>query len=136
VKPAHILRPIPLIGVVALVYWLVALFGADALGRPVLTIGLPSGTPWAPTTADFLLLLGLVALYFEILKSTRASQTLDHILSLGVFIACLVGFLLVARLGSSTFLLLLVMSLIDVIAGFSVALTAARRDITYTDERT
>lgn len=136
VRLGHILRQIPLIGVVALIYWLIALFGADLLGRAVLNVTLPSGAAWVLDTAELLLLLGLLALYLEILKSTRTSQILDHIMSLGVLIVSGIGFLLVPRLGSSTFLLLLVMSLIDVIAGFSVSLTAARRDITYTNERT
>jgi hypothetical protein len=135
VTPGHILRQIPLIGAVALLYWLLALFAPDLLGRTVLNVTLPSGAPWVLSTAELLLLLGLVALYFEILKSTRASQIFDHVLSLGAFIISLIGFLLAPRLGSSIFLLLLVMQLIDVIAGFSVSLTAARRDITYTDER-
>ncbi len=130
-----ILRQIPLIGVAALLYWLFALLGADILERAMFSLTLPSGAVWVLTTAQFLLLLGLVGLYVEILKSTRTTQMLDHVLSLAVLIISLIGFLLVPRLGSSTFLLLLVMSLVDVIAGFSVTLTAARRDITYTDER-
>lgn len=136
VRPGNILRQIPLIGVVALIYWLIALTGPELLGRAVLNVTLPSGAPWVLNTDELLLLLGLLALYIEVLKSTRTSQILDHVLSLGVFIISGIGFLLVPRLGSSIFLLLLVMSLIDVIAGFSVALTSARRDITYTDERT
>jgi hypothetical protein len=136
VKLGHILRQIPLIGAVALIYWLFALFAPDTLARSMLSITLPSGTAWTLTTAQLLLALGLVALYFEILKSTRASQIFDHILSLVAFIISLIAFLLAPRLGTSDFLLLLLMQLIDVIAGFSVSLTAARRDITYVDERT
>jgi hypothetical protein len=131
----HILRQIPLIGAVALIYWLFALIAPDALGRPILSLTLPSGALWVLATSHLLLLLGLVALYLEILKSTRASQIFDHVLSLAAFIISLVAFLLAARLGTSDFLLLLIMQLIDVIAGFSVSLTAARRDITYVDER-
>jgi hypothetical protein len=136
VKLGYILRQIPLVGAIALIYWLVALLAPDSLGRPMLSVTLPSGTAWTLSTAQLLLVLGLVALYFEILKSTRASQIIDHVLSLAGFIISLVAFLLATRLGTSDFLLLLLMQLIDVIAGFSVSLTAARRDITYVDERT
>jgi len=136
VKLGHILRMIPLIGAVALIYWLFALLSPDTLGRSMLNVTLPSGAVWTLTTVHLLLVLGLVALYLEILKSTRASQIFDHIMSLTGFIISLVAFLLAPRLGTSEFLLLLIMQLIDVIAGFSVSLTAARRDITYVDERT
>jgi hypothetical protein len=136
VKLGHILRQIPLIGAVALIYWLIALLAPDLLGRSLLSITLPSGTVWTLATAQLLLLLGLVALYVEILKSTRASQIMDHVLSLAGFIISLIAFLLAARLGTSDFLLLLVMQLIDVIAGFSVSMSAARRATTFVDERT
>jgi len=136
VKLGFILRQIPLIGVAALLYWLFALLGPDILDRAMFSLTLPSSAVWTLSTAQFLLLLGLIGLYVEILKSTRTTQMLDHVLSLTVLIVSLIGFLLVPRLGSSHFFLLLVMSLVDVIAGFSVTLTAARRDITYMDERT
>src|SRR5262245_8540366 len=135
VKVGLILRQIPLIGAIALLYWLIALFIPDTLGRTVLSLTLPSGAAWTLSTGELLLLLGLVALYLEILKSTHTTHMLDHVLSLAAFVISLIGFLLASRLGSSTFLLLLVMQLIDVIAGFSVSMTAARRDITYVDER-
>ena len=131
------LREIPLIGLVALAYFAIALAGADLPARVLATIALPSAAAWTLTTGDLLLLAGLLALYIEIYKSTRTVQStvLDHILSLGVFVACLVGFLLSRPLGTSTFLLIMVLALLDVIAGFTVTISSARRDIAYTDER-
>ncbi|MBL8836028.1 MAG: hypothetical protein JNL66_07265 [Alphaproteobacteria bacterium] len=136
-KLNQFLREIPLIGLVALAYFLVALAGAEVPARPLLTLGLPSGAAWTFTTGELLLLVGLAALYIEIYKATHTmrSTVLDHILSLGVFIACLIGFLLAPALGTSTFLLIMVLSLLDVIAGFTVTISSARRDIAYTDER-
>ena len=46
-----------------------------------------------------------------------------------VFVGCLLLFLLVRKTGTSTFLLITLMSAIDVIAGFTVSIVAARRDL-------
>jgi hypothetical protein len=69
------------------------------------------------------------------MKSTRIAMraVVDHILSLVVFLAMLVEFLLVGRAATGTFFLLLVIAFVDVIAGFAVTLRSAQRD--YTVER-
>ncbi len=124
------IRQLPLIGCIALVYAIVAVFGSGAPVAPVASFTLPSGASWSFAIGDVLLLLSVVALYFEVLKATRTSQAsvLDHILSLFSFVACLIGFLLVPALGTSTFLLIMVMALFDVIAGFTITISTARRD--------
>jgi len=45
-----------------------------------------------------------------------------------VFVACLILFLIWDRAATSTFFLLMLMAMTDVIAGFSVTINAARRD--------
>ena len=47
-----------------------------------------------------------------------------------VFIIFLIEFIVVKGAGTSTFFILALMSLFDVIAGFSVTITTARRDVT------
>jgi len=47
-----------------------------------------------------------------------------------VFTAYLIEFLLVQAAGTGVFLVLTLMSLLDLIAGFTVTLGAARRDLT------
>ena len=54
---------------------------------------------------------------------------MDHILSMVLFIVMLVEFLLVARAGTSTFFILMVISLVDVLAGFIITARTAQRDI-------
>ncbi len=132
-----VLRMIPLIGCIAVVYALLAVAGTDVPARPLASFGLPSGVPWNVTTGDLLLLLSVVALYFEVLKATRTAQSsvVDHILSLAAFVACLLGFLLVPSLGTSTFLIIMAMSLFDVIAGFTITLSSARRDLALSTDR-
>jgi hypothetical protein len=53
----------------------------------------------------------------------------DHILSMGLFIVMLVEFLLVREAGTSTFFLLMMISLVDVLAGFIVTIRSSQRQI-------
>jgi hypothetical protein len=52
------------------------------------------------------------------------------VLSMAVFILMLIEFLLVKQAGTSTFFLLMMVSIVDVIAGFIVTLRTAQRDFT------
>jgi hypothetical protein len=80
---------------------------------------------------DLLLMSGVVLLYFELLKAARYTRStiIDHALSMGVFILFLVEFIVVAGAGTGTFLTLTLMSLLDVVAGFTITISTARRDI-------
>jgi hypothetical protein len=97
---------------------------------PWFNVPLPSGGTWHISPGDILLTVGLGLLFFEILKATRTggASVIDHAFSMMVFVACLILFLIWDRAATSTFFLLMLMALIDVIAGFSVTINAARRD--------
>ena len=90
-----------------------------------------SGATLTITWNILFILVGISFLYLEILKSTRATYQalLDHLLSLVVFGIFLVELIILREMGSATFLILTLLSLIDVIAGFTVSLSTARRDI-------
>ncbi|MFN0264885.1 hypothetical protein ACKTEK_13525 [Tepidamorphus sp. 3E244] len=127
----------PLLVVPLIVYNLVAFSMADpglgpqaAWAEPVTQVTMVSGIEWTLTMGDLLLMASLVMLFIEVLKATRtgASSIVDHLLSTAVFVACLVEFLLVEQAATSTFFLLMIMTLFDVMAGFSVTIRAARRD--------
>lgn len=124
------LAALPLLAIVILIANALAFFGDIAMTKVLFSVPLPSGAALALTVGDGLLLLGLVLLYVELFKATRTatSTILDHGLSLAVFVVALVEFLIVPRFGNGTFLALTVMCLIDVIAGFTVTISAARRD--------
>ena len=82
---------------------------------------------------DLLKVLGgglLFVLFFEILKSTRTggNSVVDHALSMIVFVACLIVFLVWPPAATSLFFLIMLTTLVDVIAGFSVTIRSARRD--------
>jgi hypothetical protein len=83
------------------------------------------------TLADVMIGLALFLLFFEILKATRvgSDSIIDHLLSTFVFIAYLVEFLLVKSAAHSVFFILMAVTLVDVIAGFSVSIRSAMRDV-------
>jgi hypothetical protein len=87
---------------------------------------------WSLTAGDLMLVLGLVCLFFEVLKSTNTgrSSVMEHMLSTVVFIIFLVEFLLVGACASSVFFILMMMAIFDVVAGFTVSITGAGRDVT------
>ncbi|MCS6761312.1 MAG: hypothetical protein MO846_04465 [Candidatus Devosia symbiotica] len=91
-----------------------------------------SGRPWAITAGDFLLVIGIVMLFFEVMQSTSSGRNsiVEHILSMVLFVAFLIEFLLIGAAASSVFFLLMVIAPIDVAAGFTVSIISARRDVT------
>jgi hypothetical protein len=99
---------------------------------PVTTFSLVSGANWSITTEDLLLTLAVLLLPLEIYKATKVGvrSVMDHILSMGLFIAMLVEFLLVSQAGTSTFFILMMISVVDVLGGFIVTLRTAQRDMT------
>lgn len=124
---------IPLLGFLLLAYVVMMLNGVNFAPHapPVFSLMLFSGALWQPTVGDILTMIGVVVLFIEILKSTRTNTAsmVEHTLSMLVFVVFLVLFITVKGAGSSTFLILTMMSLLDVLAGFIVSLASSRRDI-------
>ncbi len=97
----------------------------------IATIHLISGQDWTVTPEDIILAFAIVLLGVEVIKATRMGirGLMDHVLSMLLFIVMLVEFLLVQRAGTSTFFILMVISLVDVLAGFIITARTAQRDI-------
>jgi hypothetical protein len=132
----HLLTNVPLMIVPFIVYNLAALglIGGDSTDlwqNEVMALGMISGATWSMSLGDLMIALGLLLLFFEILKATRtgANSILDHLLSTFVFVAYLVEFLLVRSAAHSVFFILMVITFVDVIAGFSVTIRSAVRDV-------
>ena len=98
----------------------------------IITVHMMSGADWTMSAGDMLVVLGIVVLFGEVMKSTRIGMrtVVDHALSLILFLGMLVEFLLVKQCATATFFLLLVISFIDVLGGFAVSLRSAQRDLT------
>jgi len=94
---------------------------------------LPSGRQVIITVSDAFILVSILFLYIETFKATRTStiSILDHALSLLVFVIFLIEFLVVPQLGNTTFLIATVTSLMDVVLGFTVTISTAKRDINF-----
>lgn len=131
------LAHVPLMVVPLVLYnlGLIGLFGsiANPWQAEVFSMRMLSGGIWSMSMADLLILFTLFILFIEILKATRTSNAsvLDHLLSTFVFVAFLVEFLLVERASASLFFILMMIALVDVLAGFAISLRAASRDVNF-----
>lgn len=142
-------RAIPMLLIVFIIYNVIALVHpapsaeditalgagsvADAIFRqPLFTVPMMSGAAkWTFSWGDLLILLTFVLLFIELLKSTYTTgvSLLDHGLSMLVFIACLIEFLLVDSAATSVFFFIMIACLIDVVAGYTIGIRTARRDL-------
>ena len=95
-------------------------------------IHMMSGADWTFTPGELLVGCSIIFLFFEMLKATRLSTRtiIDHGLSTVIFIAMVVEFLLVRQAATGTFFLLLVISFVDVVGGFTITIRTAQRDVT------
>jgi hypothetical protein len=126
------LLSIPVLALVIAAY--LAMAATLMLEADVYTAALASGAIFALRVGDIFVLAGLIALFFEMLKAARlgSGTIIDHMLSTAAFVVALVCFLLVDYCGTATFFLLTVMTLIDVVAGYSISIFSARRDYNVT----
>jgi hypothetical protein len=124
---------IPAIALVIIAFNILGLTGQWMDSESLIWDGtLPSGTEFYLKVGDFFIMAGLVALFFEIIKAARlgTGTIIDHMLSTATFIVSLIEFLLVPYCATAAFFFLMIMSLIDVVAGYSVSILVARRDFT------
>jgi hypothetical protein len=130
------LSMVPLLIIPFLVYnlGLAGLFGetgGDPFEAEAFSVIMMSGGVWTMTAGDLLIVLALLLLFVELIKSTRTSNKsiIDHVLSTFVFVAFLVEFLLVPGAAHPLFFTLMVITLVDALAGFSVSIRSAGRDL-------
>jgi hypothetical protein len=129
------LRSIPLIVLAFIFYNVVVVLGGGASADVILKrelFSIPMVGRSAPITwGDLIITVTLVLLFIEITKSTYTSSAslLDHAFSMIVFIACLVEFLLVANAATGVFFNVTLATLIDVVAGYTIGIRVARRDL-------
>ncbi len=146
---AAIFNVFPLILIPVLIYNIIAFAGGNNaevranLENPWFQVPMASQEPgvagvlqtvqWSVTSGDVLVVISLVLLFIELLKSTSTgtSAIFNHALSMLVFIICLVEFLLGPGFATTTFFMIMVMSLLDVLAGVVVTIVSARRDVEF-----
>ena len=131
------LRALPLMVIPLVIYNIVVVFAGGGpatgpLGARLFGLPMLSGATWTFTWGDLILLTTLGVLFAELVKATYTSSIslVDHGLSMLVFVACLVEFLVVGAAATSVFFFILTAAMIDVVAGFTIGIRVARRDLT------
>lgn len=131
----------PFMVIPVFLYLLIAFFssGSDAAGVPnivgkldaaLFNMPMISGIKWQFRLGDLILLIGLVTLSIEIVKSTSTKSTAiaNHATSIGIMVLSLILFLAVGNFSTSVFFFITMMCVLDVLAGVMVSIVAARRD--------
>lgn len=105
--------------------------GTASLETIVTSVNMMSGATWTMSLGDLFIVIALIILFLEIFKATRRSSAalLDHLFSMALFVVFLVEFLLVQGAATQIFFILMLISLVDVIAGFTVSIKSASRDV-------
>ena len=91
----------------------------EGLTRALFTMPTAGGGVWPVSLSDLLLALGLIVLFIELIRATARGRwvIVNHALSITIFIACLAELLLIPACATSTYFLLSLMVLLDVLAG-------------------
>lgn len=131
-----LLLQIPLLGVILVVFNIIILNDPLALrpdSAPIFALPLPSGITWQANTSDLLIIAGVILLYLELFKATRTSvgAILEHVASLLVFLIFLIQFIVYPPAANSTCVILMLLALLDVIGGFTISISTARRDLAF-----
>ena len=129
---------LPLLVFSLIIYNLVVIIGftgapdaVDAwMTSPIFTISMFSGDRWDVSFTDVFLGLSLMLLFVEMTKATRTDSLaiINHGLSMLVAVICIIEFIAVKGFSNSTFFMLLLMTIFDVVAGFTITIVAAKRD--------
>ncbi|MEM0929460.1 MAG: hypothetical protein AAGI89_09235 [Pseudomonadota bacterium] len=131
-KGSSMLTIFPLLTISLMIYSLLALlpFQGAWYDNALPPIEMISGKPWIITWGDLFLMVSMVFLFVEILRSTEtgSDSIWNHGLSAGVFIIAMLMFVLLPAYGNSVFFLYMLMTALDFMAGFIITIRAARRD--------
>jgi hypothetical protein len=134
------LRLFPLLLLPVIVYNLIALGGGTILHYDIqdmlsydnaLTITMFSGDKWKFSFGDFLVLVTIALLFVEVVKATRttANEIINHGLSMLTFVVALVEFITLKGFASTPFFFIMIMTLFDVVAGYTISIVAAEHDL-------
>ncbi|WP_371396256.1 hypothetical protein [Fretibacter rubidus] len=134
----------PLLVLPVLIYNVIAWSGSaftsvdavrERMDKDFLSVTMASDTTWDITPGHALIAFSLLMLFFELLKSTGTGRgaIINHAFSMVLFIVCLVEFLMFPAFATSVFFLVMMMTLLDVMAGFIVTIISARRDFGVSD---
>jgi hypothetical protein len=129
------LRALPTIAIPLILYNVMVMFAGGSpeefFRAPLIAVSMIKGAQWSFTRGDLIILITMMFLFAELVKATYTTSVslIDHGLSMVVFIICIVEFLVVNSAATSAFFFIMVGALIDVVAGFTIGIRVARRDL-------
>ena len=131
----------PYLLIPALIYNVIAIFvgGKSVDGTPAISQVLDSSAMDLPmlsgvllqiTWGEILVIIATIFLFIEVIKSTSTASVgiVNHILSMLLFVVCLMEFLMLPSCATGTFFIITCMVLVDALAGMVVTIVSARRD--------
>jgi hypothetical protein len=127
---------VPLLAIPVVLYIVLAAVGAGSRGADVFTrelesgsirIGLPSGADWWISGGDLFIMLGIGLLFAELARGIGVSRyaILHHTAAVVLFLACLGLFLVGEPFSTTSFFLLTVMCLLDIVGGVMMQMGAS-----------
>lgn len=131
------LQLIPLLLIPVFLYSLVALPAGGnagaAMASQFFALPLASKTSMVVTWGHFIMMVSVIILFMEIVKSTVPSnaQLVDNGLSVVVFIFVFILWLLVRPYGTSEFFVITMMCLLDFLAGSIIMTRISQRTVQY-----
>jgi hypothetical protein len=136
----QILRAIPLLVLPALLYAVVAMTMPHAevrasLNQVFFNFYLPSGALFAITRGYGIVMFAAGLLFLEIIKATSVSRwaLVENVLAFLAFTVAFGFFLLHSSFGTIEFALIMIMMLVDFMAGLIVMTVSARRDVAFSE---
>ena len=127
----------PLLLIPALFYAMIAIPAGDgvaaAMASQAFAMPLASGARWIVTWGHLIVMFSVLVLFVEILKSTSPSgaQMIDNGLAVAVFIVCFILWLLVRPFGTAEFFIIVLMCLLDFLAGSVIMTRVSQRTVQY-----
>lgn len=125
------LRAFPYTLVTLVIYNIVIIFsGPETWDNVVMTLGLFSDVDWPLTTGMLMIVAGLAILLVEILRATNIDRRAinNHIFSIIVLLIYVIEFVVIGEAGNSTFFILTMIALVDVLGGVVITIRLATRD--------
>lgn len=100
---------------------------ATELEKASFYLGLPSGASWGISGGTLMILLGLIILFYELIRGVANSRyaIVHHTLSVLLALGAMGAFLLFDSFGTSTFFILVIMCLLDMVGGVIVNIAEA-----------
>ncbi|KAF0184469.1 MAG: hypothetical protein IV086_00890 [Hyphomonadaceae bacterium] len=131
------LQIFPLLLIPTILYAMIAIPAgenvAQAMASVAFNVPLASSGVMVVTWGHLILLVSVVTLFVEILKSTTPSgaQMIDNGLAVAVFIVSFILFLLVRPFGTTEFFIIMTMSLLDFLTGSVIMTRVSQRTVQY-----